>query len=523
MNHFRLLDTGHVSAATNMALDKIILEEVAERNSPPTLRFLQFKPAAALVGYHQDVNLELRLDYCKSHGIDINRRLTGGGSIYFQESALGWEIFGNHGEEPFRGTYESILYKICTVAALGLSRLGLPARFRPRNDIEVNGRKVSGTGGVMISNAFMFQGTVLVTNEVDQFLKALRVPVEKLKKREIESLMERMCFLSDLLSPAPTAEKVKHELTAEFQHKLGINLRPGELTPRERNRLKNELPYYNSHDWIMAKSRPVDEGEPIRSITQTRAGTLRSHLWVGPGGKRVRKALIAGDFFTVPQRLTPDLEASLVGQQLRKESLASAVESFLDSYDGQFLGISTSQVAQAITHAAAKLQLKTEDFSYGEINELFLVNVEPNELHAHRPRWLLLPYCSKNLDCEYRDIPGCDRCGFCEIGECCELAESFDMNPITIQSFEHRMEVLRNECEDREGLYVGSCCEAFYAKHQEEMKAIRARGLLINLDSTTCYDLGKGTMAYKGHFDNKTDLNMELIRKVLGNLHANRR
>lgn len=309
----RLLDTGSISAAANMALDQIILEEVARCVSPPTLRFLQFRPAAALVGYHQDLALEIRQDYCQANNIEMNRRLTGGGAILFQESALGWELFGVPGEEPWRGSYESLLRQICNIAASGLARLGIPAYFRPRNDIEVEGRKISGTGGVMISGGFMFQGTVLVQNEVELFLKALRVPVEKLKKREIESLMERICFLSDLLSPTPTVEQIKGLIAAEFADSLGVQFVTGGLTDNENRRLLEEIGYFRSPSWTMSHSRPAAEGEPIRSITQTDAGTLRVHLWVAPGGKRVRQALIAGDFFTVPSRFVRDLEAALVG------------------------------------------------------------------------------------------------------------------------------------------------------------------------------------------------------------------
>ncbi len=115
-----------------MALDKIIVEEVAGLDSPPTLRFLQFRPTAALVGYHQDVELEIRQDYCLAHGIDINRRHTGGGSILFQESALGWELSGVPGQDPFHGGYASVLERICQIAASAISRFGIPARFRPR-------------------------------------------------------------------------------------------------------------------------------------------------------------------------------------------------------------------------------------------------------------------------------------------------------------------------------------------------------------------------------------------------------
>ena len=190
------------------------------------------------------------------------------------------------------------------------------------------------------------------------------------------------------------------------------------------------------------------------------------------------------------------------------------------SYDGRILGIDPPKIGEAISSAAERMTLLDRDFALSEVNELFLVNVRPDELLNHQPRWLLLPYCSKSLDCGYRAVPGCAECGECEIGECHELARSFGMKPVTIQSFEHLMQVLSQECQDRDGMYVGSCCEAFYAKHQQEMEEIRARGILVNLDSTTCYDLGKGTEAYKGRFDNKTFLNLVLIEKTLRHLNG---
>jgi len=344
--------------------------------------------------------------------------------------------------------------------------------------------------------------------------------VEKLKKREIESLMERICFLSDLLRPTPSISTIKEALAAEFAEKLGINLISGDLTEMEQSRLSNEIRFFESNEWIMGRTRPSTEGEGTRSITQTDAGTLRVHLWASPGGKRVRQALIAGDFFTVPNRLIHDLEAALVGLPMDKRSLANAVDSFFASYHGRILGIDPHNVADAVGKSVERLALRNGCFTLGEANEMFLVNLQPEQLFKERPRWLLLPYCSKSLDCAYRSIPGCDECGECQIGDCFSLARSFGMEPITVQSFEHLMEVLSRQCQDRAGMYVGSCCEAFYAKHQQELESVRAQGVLINLDSTTCYDLGKGTLAYQGRFDNKTDLNLPLIEKTLRHLHG---
>ena len=92
MKTWRLLDTGKRTAAENMCLDQAILEARGKGTVPNTLRFLQFRPHCALVGYHQSVEQEIRMDYCTQTGIDINRRITGGGAIYFGEDTLGWEL-----------------------------------------------------------------------------------------------------------------------------------------------------------------------------------------------------------------------------------------------------------------------------------------------------------------------------------------------------------------------------------------------------------------------------------------------
>ena len=86
------MDTGARSGAENMALDETLLELKASGKIPPTIRFLQFSKPTVLVGHHQSVEEEVRLDYCRSHGIEINRRLTGGGALYWGKKELGWEI-----------------------------------------------------------------------------------------------------------------------------------------------------------------------------------------------------------------------------------------------------------------------------------------------------------------------------------------------------------------------------------------------------------------------------------------------
>lgn len=517
---FRLLDTGLLSAAENMALDEIIVEEVACGRSLPTLRFLQFSPPAALVGRHQDVSLEIRDDYCRANGIDVNRRITGGGSIYFQTSALGWEVFGRQGEKPFAGSYDRILEQICQASARALGELGVEAGFRPRNDIEVQGRKISGTGGAYFDGGYMFQGTLLIENEIELFLKSLRVPVEKLKKREIESLQQRVCFLNDLLDRRASIDEIKEIYARTFSESFGITFVKEGLTTYEEAALKDRLTYYESEEWIYGIRSKSREASKYWSLYQTEAGTLRIHVWVDPKRDEVRQALITGDFFCRPSRFVLDLEASLKGVKLEESALRQAVENFYESNEGEFIGISPNQIIEALTGVVRKMELKRLNLSPEDVNEIFMVNMTAKDAERERLRWLLLPYCSKKLDCDYRKIPDCIQCGECDFDRMYQYAVDNNLVPYSIQSFEHLMDVL-NDVKNEPGLFLGSCCEAFYSKHQREMEECGASGLLVNLDSTTCYDLGKGMDAYAGRFENQTEMNCELITKLADRVMGN--
>ena len=135
-----------MSAAKNMALDETLLELKGTGKSPNTLRFLQFSPRTVLVGYHQSIQEEIRENYCRAHNIEINRRITGGGAIFFDENQLGWEVICDKEFFDVVIPNNRLFKTLCLPVRSALKFLGLDATFRPRNDIEINGRKISGPG-----------------------------------------------------------------------------------------------------------------------------------------------------------------------------------------------------------------------------------------------------------------------------------------------------------------------------------------------------------------------------------------
>jgi len=229
---FRVVDAGLREGRFNIALDQAMIEAHQAGRIPDTIRFIHFPPTA-LVGRPQVLSRELDLDYCRGHGIGVVRRITGGGAIYLDEGQLGWALVF-HRRTLGLGALGEVAQAICEAVAAGLGRFGLDARYRPRNDIEVGGRKISGTGGFFDGDTLIYQGTVLVDLEPDRMLAALKVPRDKLARHGAGSAAERVVTLQELLGPAtPSLPQLQQALIEGFRERLGLDAYAGELTAAE--------------------------------------------------------------------------------------------------------------------------------------------------------------------------------------------------------------------------------------------------------------------------------------------------
>lgn len=508
----RSIDTGLLSGAENMAWDEALLEARVRELIPDTLRYLRFSPPVALVGFHQAIVEEIRVDYCWQEGIEINRRITGGGAIFFDEGQLGWELIASRKTMALGLTMEEISRSVCLAVVQGLRTLGLEARFRPRNDIEINGRKISGTGAVLEGEVFLFQGTLLIDFHLDHMIKALRIPTEKLQYRELSSARERVTSLKEQLHRQPSLEEVKRALEKGFQEALGFQFQQTEITAAEETLFREKLPEMRSADWIQGKRIPFRPQKVLHSIYKEEGGLIRTAVKVDLKKEKIRDILITGDFFIHPRRTIFDLEAALKNASIK--DMAFQVEEFFSKTRVDLMGLNTIDFSQAIQLALDKRVYPELGFSFAEADWLSALNGTLPEI-LEGCDLLLLPYCAKLPECDYRSRDGCSQCGQCTIGEAYALAESRGLKILTIQNYEHLVETLEEE--KRKGIraYIGCCCEAFQLKRQEAFKQAGLPALLIDIENTTCYELNKEKEAYLGHFENQTHLRLGLLEKVL--------
>ena len=487
-----------------------------------TIRFLMMAHPAVLIGFNQAVEQEVRIPYCREHGIHINRRITGGGAIFFDRSQLGWEVICRRSFMDLNIADARFFRRVSAPVITALRELGVDARYRPLNDIEVNGRKISGTGGTEDGDAFLFQGTLLVDFDVETMLRALRIPVEKLRDKELASVRDRVTWLGRELGRAPGTEELKRILARAFEQEFDIRLEPGGLTPREADLLHRRLGHFRSDDWIGKVRLPAREQGTVSALHKAPGGLIRVSMMVNQRSGRIRSVLVTGDFFAYPPRAIPDLEAMLRDVPATEGAVERILTRFFSMEDISLPGVSGSDMLAAFRKALDRLAIARHGIPLPLTNGIFTVCGSFDDILEASPSRLLLPYCARSTECGYRYEPDCPLCGGCSMESATALGKQYGLSSLTILSFEHLMQTLRSMERDGVTAFVGCCCEGFYAKHEEDFREVGLPGILIDIDDTTCYDLGKEHEAYAGRFESRTTIKCDLLEMVLRALERRR-
>ena len=519
MQTWRLLDTPPMTAHENMALDDTLLELKGKGETPNTIRFLQFSPRAVLVGYHQSIEEEIRTRFCLSNGIHMNRRITGGGAIFFDENQLGWEVIC---EKAFFGVEvpnTKLFRKLCDPVVTALDLLGLEAAFRPRNDIEISGRKISGTGGTESDDAFLFQGTMLVDFDVETMLKSLRIPVEKLKAKEIDSIKDRVTCLKWELGTVPSLEDIKRAIRTGFGKHLGVALEPGGLTDAEKRLFESKVDYYASPEWIHLVRPRHTKQEVIQAAYKADGGMVRVSLLLDLARKRIKDAYITGDFLSFPTSALFDMEAVLRGVRLDRERIHKLLRDFFEKRI-RIPGMRCEDFLKPVDQALEKTAISKYGIPLDHCNLISVTNGSFDEVLRQKPSVLLLPYCSKDLSCDLRYEKECDACGNCSIGTAWDMARSRNMDVVCIVSFEDLMQELSRMKRAGVSAFIGCCCQPFFTKHVDDFERLGLPGILLDIDNTTCYELDRAKEAYAGKFSSQTEVNLDLLEEVLNALAA---
>jgi len=251
VEEWRLLDTGLNDAFYNMALDEAISIARSRGLVPNTVRFYRWEPSAVSIGYFQSMNDEVDVEACDRMGIDYVRRITGGGAVYHdRDGELTYSLIIDEGHRLISRDIQKTYETLCSGLVLGLRNLGVPAEFKPINDIVVAGRKISGNAQTRRMGVIQQHGTILRRVDPKVMFRVLKVPSEKIRDKMIKTVEERVTSIEKYLGRSVSFEELKSALKRGFEEAYGIKLILGEVTSFERdlaNKLRSEK--YATREW----------------------------------------------------------------------------------------------------------------------------------------------------------------------------------------------------------------------------------------------------------------------------------
>lgn len=186
----------------NIATDEYIFKHI-----PEDCFMLWQNDNAIIVGKHQNTLSEINYDYVKENGIHVVRRLSGGGAVYHDMGNLNF-TFTTTGKENTLSDFEKFTQPIVEV----LQSLGVQAKFEGRNDITIDGKKISGNAEHIFKNKVLHHGTLLFSSQMKNVSEALRIHPLKYRDKAVKSIPKRVTNISEHLPVPMTIEEFTQKI-----------------------------------------------------------------------------------------------------------------------------------------------------------------------------------------------------------------------------------------------------------------------------------------------------------------------
>jgi len=305
------------------------------------------------VGYHQDVAQEVDVAYCRENDIPIFRREVGGGAVYLDGAQLFWQLIIHKDNPLVPAGKEAFTRKFLQPPIEAYRALGIPAEYKPVNDIVANNRKVSGTGVGEIGDYIIFVGNLIVDFDYEMMARVLRVPDEKFRDRVHKTIYENLSTIKREIEHIPPTDELWTLMADKFVETLGPLESHTEVDSEWRARTDELAAQYLTDEWLF-KGRPEREGRQVK----IREGVeVRHKMHKAPGGLiraivQVEEGVIihvalSGDFFFYPAERLADLEASLAGVAL--ERVEETIASLYAEHRVESPGVTPADFAQVLS------------------------------------------------------------------------------------------------------------------------------------------------------------------------------
>lgn len=244
---WNFVDTGPLTPLSHMALDQVLLDEVAAGRRPPTIRFWEWTAPAVVIGTFQSVRNEVDMDAAQTHEIEVVRRISGGGAMFIEPgNSITYSIYAP--KSLVAGMSFSDSYAAMDQFVLAaLADLGIKAWYEPLNDITSDAGKIAGAAQAHRQKAILHHVTMSYNIDVAKLLQVLRIGREKMSDKGTKSAAKRVDILRR--QTGLSREHIIERMIDTFRRRHGLST--GALTPDEQT-LADQLiqEKFSTEDWL---------------------------------------------------------------------------------------------------------------------------------------------------------------------------------------------------------------------------------------------------------------------------------
>lgn len=294
----------------NLAMEEYVLREIPTDDS--YFLFYVNQPSI-IIGKNQNTIEEINEPYIKKNNIKVVRRVSGGGAVYHDEGNLNFSFITEDDGESFQN-----FARFTQPIVDALNDMGVPAELSGRNDLEIEGKKVSGNAMFTQKGRMFSHGTLMLDSDVGEVQNALKVNPKKIESKGVKSVRGRVGNISDFPEGKIDMDEFKRKILA-YIFDGEENIEEYVLTDEDWekiNRLSEEK--YQTWDWNYGKNPKYNYNVSHKFD----AGLLDVRLNVKQG--RIENAKIFGDFFGVGE--VDVIEERLIGVEHNKEAVDKALE-----------------------------------------------------------------------------------------------------------------------------------------------------------------------------------------------------
>jgi lipoate-protein ligase A len=305
------------------------------------------------IGFHQDVEQEVDLEFCRNNDIPVFRREVGGGAVYLDGNQLFFQLIIQR-DNPIAPKRIDAFYKKFLQPVIDVHRrIGLDAQYKPVNDLVIETRKISGTGAAEIGDSIVFVGNLILDFDYDMMSRVLKIADEKFRDKVRKTIEGNLSTIRRELGEQKYKQwderTLNHMMVEEFEKLLGP------LTPSNKNdaliaKMKALETAMINDAWLFQKGKRV-EGRVVKvrsglnvvqRMHKAAGGLIRVEFTVEDG--KYKSVTISGDFFCFPRDSVDRLAVML--ENCSADNVSNIVSDFYQTEEFEIPGVTVDDWLQ---------------------------------------------------------------------------------------------------------------------------------------------------------------------------------